>query len=51
MSGFVDLPDGATGIERLRQDLQSGEWGRRFRTLARKTVLDIGYRLVSAELR
>ncbi|HVA18884.1 MAG TPA: SAM-dependent methyltransferase, partial [Solirubrobacteraceae bacterium] len=39
-----------TGLDRLRQDLDSGEWDRRFGHLRTLGTLDIGLRLVKAEL-
>ncbi len=38
-------------LERLRRDLDSGEWDRRYGHLRSKASLDIGLRLVTAELR
>lgn len=39
-----------TGLDRLRQDLDSGEWDRRYGHLRTLDTLDIGLRLVKAEL-
>lgn len=39
-----------TGLDRLRQDLDSGQWDRRYGYLRRQDTLDIGLRLVTAEL-
>lgn len=46
------LPDGVAdrGLERLRSDLESGEWDRRYGHLRTQAELDIGLRLVTAEL-
>jgi len=46
------LPDevSARGLERLRGDLESGEWGRRHGELRTRSELDVGLRLVVAEL-
>lgn len=46
------LPDSLveTGLDRLRRDLESGEWDRRHRSLRSQLSLDVGLRLVSAEL-
>jgi SAM-dependent methyltransferase len=46
------LPDGVAdaGLDRLRRDLESGEWDRRYRHLRKQAELDIGVRLVVAEL-
>jgi SAM-dependent methyltransferase len=40
-----------TGLDRLRRDLQSGEWDRRHGQLRAQAALDVGLRLVTAELR
>jgi SAM-dependent methyltransferase len=46
------LPDGVAdaGLDRLRRDLESGEWDRRYGRLRKQAELDIGLRLVTAEL-
>jgi hypothetical protein len=38
------------GIEQLRDDLEAGEWDRRYGELRERESLDIGVRLVSAQL-
>lgn len=38
------------GLDRLRQDLDNGEWDRRYGPLRTQAALDIGLRLVTAEL-
>jgi len=38
-------------LDRLRRDLASGEWDRRYGRLREKDSLDVGLRLVTAELR
>jgi SAM-dependent methyltransferase len=38
------------GLTRLRRDLESGEWNRRYGHLREQDELDVGLRLVSAEL-
>jgi SAM-dependent methyltransferase len=40
-----------SGLDRLRQDLKSGEWDRRYKQLRAQAGLDVGLRLVKAELR
>ncbi len=40
----------ARGLERLRGDLESGEWDRRHGELRTTRELDVGLRLVTAEL-
>jgi SAM-dependent methyltransferase len=40
-----------SGLNRLRQDLESGEWDRRHGQLRARTALDVGLRLVTAEIR
>lgn len=44
----MDQGDLARGIERLRADLESGEWHRRHADLLDRDELDLGYRLVVA---
>lgn len=46
------LPEEVTarGLERLRADLDSGEWDRRHGELRTRSELDVGLRLVTAEL-
>ena len=38
-----------TAIERLRADLESGEWARRNADLIDRDALDLGYRLLISE--
>lgn len=38
------------GLKQLRRDLESGEWDRRHGTLRTQATLDVGLRLVTAEL-
>lgn len=40
-----------SALDRLRRDLESGEWGRRYGQLRAQASLDVGLRLVRAELR
>jgi SAM-dependent methyltransferase len=40
-----------SGLDRLREDLQSGEWDRRHGQLRAQAALDVGLRLVTAQLR
>lgn len=49
VSTFSKLGDIAAGLERLRQDLASGDWDRRYGHLRAETELDLGYRLVIAK--
>ncbi len=46
------LPDAAVepALERLSEDLESGEWDRRYGELRTQASLDVGLRLVTAEL-
>ena len=48
ISTFSKLTDIDSGLSRLRQDLRSGEWHRRYGSLLSRDCLDLGYRLVSA---
>jgi SAM-dependent methyltransferase len=51
MSGFSRLTEAetATGIKRLRDDLDSGAWRERFDHLLDLDEMDLGYRLIVAE--
>jgi SAM-dependent methyltransferase len=40
----------ASGLDRLRRDLESGEWDRRYGRLRAQATLDVGLRLVTVEL-
>lgn len=46
ISTFSKLTNVQDGVRRLRQDLQSGAWHRRYGTLLNKGSLDLGYRLI-----
>ena len=52
MSGFVLLPDDEVerGAARLDADIRSGAWERRFGALRAREALDLGYRVVAAEV-
>ncbi len=52
MSGFVLLPDGELdrGVALLDADIRSGEWERRYGALREREALDLGYRVVVAEV-
>lgn len=47
-SSFWALPDMDDGLEKLRRDLETGEWGRRYAALLNLDAYDAGYRLVIA---
>jgi SAM-dependent methyltransferase len=49
ISSFVRMPHAAVKLEALRDDLASGVWQERNRSLFDKEELDIGYRLVVAQ--
>jgi SAM-dependent methyltransferase len=49
ISGFAKLRDVEPGLARLRSDLASGAWERRFGALRGRAEIDLGYRLVVAE--
>ncbi len=50
ISTFAKLDDVETGLLALKQDLNSGVWEQRYGWLYNRHELDIGYRLVSAEI-
>jgi SAM-dependent methyltransferase len=45
-SSFWALPDVSRGIARLSDDLETGEWARRYANLLESEAYDAGYRLV-----
>ncbi len=47
-SSFWKLSELDAGLRRLGQDLESGEWERRYGELLHRDELDVGYRLVVA---
>jgi hypothetical protein len=49
ISGFAKLANVGPGLARLRADLASGAWERRFGALRARESIDLGYRLVVAE--
>lgn len=51
MSSFSRVPTSADRLEQLRVDLQSGAWQRAHRDALACDSLDLGYKLVTAELR
>jgi SAM-dependent methyltransferase len=51
ISAFSQVGDVQGGIARLRRDLRKGTWARRNAELADREELDVGYRLVVAEVR
>jgi SAM-dependent methyltransferase len=48
ISTFAKIRHVSPGIERLRRELDSGEWERKHGRVMRETELDLGYRLVIA---
>jgi SAM-dependent methyltransferase len=50
MSGFSGITGVDAGLARLQRDLESGDWARRFGHLLDCDTLDVGYRLVIADL-
>jgi SAM-dependent methyltransferase len=48
ISAFDRIGDIAPGLARLRRDLESGEWLRRYQGLLTHDSLDLGYRLITA---
>jgi SAM-dependent methyltransferase len=47
---LVDERETADMVERLRSDLESGVWARRYGELSKREQIDLGYRLIVAEL-
>jgi SAM-dependent methyltransferase len=50
ISSFARFDAGA-GVERLRGDLERGEWRERYGAVLGRTEMDLGYRVVSCEVR
>jgi SAM-dependent methyltransferase len=50
ISTFSKLGDLSPALERLRQDLKTGEWHRRYGSLLNLPELDLGYRLLVARI-
>ena len=48
ISTFSKLSDPGPSLDRLRRDLESGDWQRKYGALTKKTELDLGYRLIAA---
>jgi SAM-dependent methyltransferase len=48
ISTFSKINDVASGLARLRRDLEDGTWERRYGHLLRQSEIDVGYRLVIA---
>lgn len=48
-SSFWKIGDVAEGLERLKRDLDTGEWARRYRAIVSLESYDAGYRLVVAD--
>ncbi|MGI9168726.1 MAG: class I SAM-dependent methyltransferase [Caulobacteraceae bacterium] len=48
-SSFWAIGDVEAGTQRLKQDLETGEWGRRYAELLKRDSYDAGYRLVLAD--
>ena len=46
ISTFSKLKETSSGLERLRQDLKTGEWHRRYGRVSGLTELDLGYRIL-----
>jgi SAM-dependent methyltransferase len=51
ISAFANIPNVEAGVTRLRADLANGAWERRYGHLLGLGELDLGYRLIVADLR
>ncbi len=49
ISTFVRMPGVPRGLEKLREDIESGAWHKKHRRLLEKESIDLGYRLVVGE--
>lgn len=50
ISTFAKLHDLTSGLRKLRDDLESGVWRERYGEILGRTEMDLGYRLVTADL-
>jgi hypothetical protein len=50
ISTFNNISPGDNGFKHLEQDLRTGEWNKRYYDLLEKSSLDIGYRIIAAEI-
>src|SRR5262245_59801008 len=50
ISTFAKIPDVTQGLTRLRGDLEDGTWARRHARIMTRSELDLGYRLVIADV-
>ena len=48
-SSFWAIGDAEAGLQRLKRDLETGEWKRRYAELLNRDVYDAGYRLILAD--
>jgi SAM-dependent methyltransferase len=51
ISTFTKLRDPSSGLARLREDIEDGTWERRYRQILNERELDLGYRIVIANVR
>ena len=49
ISAFTAISNAEAGLRKLRIDIETGEWGRRYSELLTQNVYDAGYRLVVAD--
>lgn len=47
--GVLHFSDTQAGLQRLRQDLETGEWERRYAQLLNQDEYDAGYRIMVAD--
>ncbi len=50
-SAFAKLPNLSVGLRKLEEDLESSEWAKKNQAILNKPSLDVGYRLISAQIR
>lgn len=51
MSPFAKIKNLSAGLQKLEDDLASGEWERKNQAILNSSYLDAGYRLISAKIR
>ena len=50
-SAFAKLKDQTAGLQKLKEDLASGVWKKRNRSILNRSSLDVGFKLISAAIR
>ena len=51
ISAFAKIADPSAGLRKLENDLKSGEWEKKNQALFTQKTLDVGYVIVTAEVK